>query len=190
MRTRHPVTEPAQVLSGWKDIANYLGKGVRTVQRYEQELALPVRRPAGRSAGSVVATKAELDAWICASPIRETFDRTKPPAVSQCANFAAALKEGIAEMKRLREEMLALRSELKSQLYALRNHVGNLRVETKRDVDVTYPVLKFEPRPRRNLLGIFGADDLIVSDVDAWQPKAVQSRKLTDSVAALTGTNR
>jgi hypothetical protein len=188
MRIRHPVTEPAHVLSGWKDIANYLGKGVRTVQRYEQELALPVRRPAGRSAGSVVATKTELDAWICASPIRETFDRTKPPAVSQCANSAAALKEGIAEMKRLRDEMLALRSKLKSELYALRNNVGNLRVETKRDLNVTYPPVKFEPRPRRNLFGIFDADDLIVADIDAWKRK-VQSRKTSDSVAALTGTN-
>ena len=31
-----------QVLNGWKEIANYLGKGVRTVQRYEREFGLPV----------------------------------------------------------------------------------------------------------------------------------------------------
>lgn len=34
--------EPTRLLSGWKEIANYLGKGVRTVQRYEYELLLPV----------------------------------------------------------------------------------------------------------------------------------------------------
>src|SRR5436309_1682014 len=52
------------MVTGWKDIANYLQKGVRTVQRYERELGLPVRRPAGKATGSVMATKSELDAWV------------------------------------------------------------------------------------------------------------------------------
>ena len=52
------------VLSSWKEIAAYLGKGVRTVQRWEQELALPVRRPVKHKAGIVVASRAELDAWL------------------------------------------------------------------------------------------------------------------------------
>jgi hypothetical protein len=39
-----------QFLSGWKDIASYLGKGVRTVQRYERDLALPVREKSARRA--------------------------------------------------------------------------------------------------------------------------------------------
>jgi hypothetical protein len=47
---------------GWKDIAKYLGCGVRTVQRWEK-LGLPVRRPTGiRSA--VVAITEEIDAWV------------------------------------------------------------------------------------------------------------------------------
>jgi hypothetical protein len=53
-----------EILSGWKDIANYMGKGVRTVQRYERELGLPVRRPNGRAKGSVLITKTELEVWI------------------------------------------------------------------------------------------------------------------------------
>ncbi len=31
------------VLNSWKEIACYLGRGVRTVQRYERDLGLPVR---------------------------------------------------------------------------------------------------------------------------------------------------
>src|SRR5262249_12461236 len=73
MTERPRKSEPPQFLSGWKEIANYLGKGVRTVQRYELQMQLPVRRPAGKPWGSVVATKAELDAWVNASPIREVF---------------------------------------------------------------------------------------------------------------------
>ena len=59
-----------QIFSGWKDIANYLGKGIRTVQRYERELGLPIHRPAGRSRGSVIAIVAELDGWVTASPVQ------------------------------------------------------------------------------------------------------------------------
>ena len=39
--------EESAVLSSWKDIARYMGKGVRTVQRWERHLGLPVRRPNG-----------------------------------------------------------------------------------------------------------------------------------------------
>jgi len=57
-----------QFFDGWKEIANYLGKGVRTVQRYERELGLPIHRPNGKSVGPVIATKVELDDWVKASP--------------------------------------------------------------------------------------------------------------------------
>ncbi len=52
------------VLSGWKDIAKYLGLGVRTVQRWEIRLGLPVIRPAGRGRSVVCARTEELDAWL------------------------------------------------------------------------------------------------------------------------------
>ncbi|HEX6772075.1 MAG TPA: hypothetical protein VF126_08630 [Acidobacteriaceae bacterium] len=58
---------PSEVvaLSCWKDIATYLGKGVRTVQRWEQEFGLPIRRPNGISHKSpVVADPRDLDAWL------------------------------------------------------------------------------------------------------------------------------
>ena len=62
-----PNLPPPRFLSGWKEIANYLGRGVRTVQRYEREMGLPIHRPAGKSWASVVAAKTELDDWV-ASP--------------------------------------------------------------------------------------------------------------------------
>jgi hypothetical protein len=51
-----------QILTGWKAIANYLRKGVRTLQRYERQMGLPIHRPGGRS--SVVAIRGELDNWL------------------------------------------------------------------------------------------------------------------------------
>jgi len=51
------------VLGSWKEIANYLGKGVRTVQRWERCSGLPIHRPSGTSKGVVLAFPAELDRW-------------------------------------------------------------------------------------------------------------------------------
>ena len=48
----------------WKEIAQYLSKGVRTAQRWEQEMGLPVRRPHGRKTGVVLADSDEIDVWL------------------------------------------------------------------------------------------------------------------------------
>src|SRR5882672_9027531 len=50
-------------LESWKEIAAYLKKGVRTVQRWEQSEGLPVRRLGQDRTGFVFAYKSELDAW-------------------------------------------------------------------------------------------------------------------------------
>lgn len=52
------------VLTSWKDIARYMGKGVRTVQRWEQDFGLPVRRPQGSNKKAVLARPRDLDAWV------------------------------------------------------------------------------------------------------------------------------
>jgi hypothetical protein len=63
----------AEILSGWKEIASYLGMGVRTIQRYEREAGLPVHRRAGEDRGSVVATKTELGSWVCGASLQMTI---------------------------------------------------------------------------------------------------------------------
>ena len=52
------------VLTSWKDIARYLGKGVRTVQRWERTLGLPVRRATQERKSVVLAIPEEIDLWI------------------------------------------------------------------------------------------------------------------------------
>lgn len=54
---------PPAVLGSWKEIAQFLGKGVRTVQRWEHELKLPVHRPSNASKGVVIAFPQELEQW-------------------------------------------------------------------------------------------------------------------------------
>ena len=119
-------------MSGWKDIATYLDKGVRTVQRYEREFGLPVRRPAGRPRGSVVATKAELDAWVSASPIRAAFLLSPHPAESPDVGLEK-LKLGMEEMGRLRDQLTALRLELRASVASVRGSVDDMEREMLRN---------------------------------------------------------
>jgi hypothetical protein len=55
--------ENRRILSSWKEIAAYLNRGVRTVQRWEASYKLPVRRPKN-DVLSVFAFADELDAWL------------------------------------------------------------------------------------------------------------------------------
>jgi hypothetical protein len=59
--------DPSDRLNGWKEIAAFLGKGVRTAQRWERELGLPVHR-LGRDRGEIVfALKSEVQRWTLTS---------------------------------------------------------------------------------------------------------------------------
>ncbi len=61
MSTLRP--NPSDRLDSWKEIAAYLKRGVRTVQRWEQTRSLPVHRLEHDRRASVYAYRAELDAW-------------------------------------------------------------------------------------------------------------------------------
>jgi hypothetical protein len=50
-------------LESWKEIAAYLKRGVRTVQRWEQAEGLPVHRHHHGKRGTVYAFREEIDAW-------------------------------------------------------------------------------------------------------------------------------
>jgi TolB-like protein/Tfp pilus assembly protein PilF len=64
-RARHPMTTaPTDRLDSWKEIATYLRRDVRTVQRWEKKEALPVYRHQHDKLGSVYAFRAELTEWF------------------------------------------------------------------------------------------------------------------------------
>jgi hypothetical protein len=50
-------------LDSWKEIAAYLNRNVRTVQRWEKTEGLPVHRHRHERACSIRACKEEIDAW-------------------------------------------------------------------------------------------------------------------------------
>ncbi|HKR32428.1 MAG TPA: hypothetical protein VJT08_18240 [Terriglobales bacterium] len=53
-----------RILNSWKEVSQYVGRGVRTLQRYERTLGFPIRRVAGRPHTSVMAFSDEIDTWL------------------------------------------------------------------------------------------------------------------------------
>ncbi len=75
-------TDPGR-LNGWKEIALHLGKGTRTVQRWEKLYGLPVHRM-GREGGEIVyAFRDEIDRWL------STADRGREDAEEDAVDRAA-----------------------------------------------------------------------------------------------------
>jgi hypothetical protein len=54
---------PDNLLDSWKEIAAYLDREVRTVQRWEKKEGLPVHRQIHEKLGTVYAYRSEIDAW-------------------------------------------------------------------------------------------------------------------------------
>ena len=70
------------VVNSWKEIATYMGRGVRIVQRWERELGLPVRRPRRKSRSAVIALAADLDENGCIALRSAWTGATRQPCQS------------------------------------------------------------------------------------------------------------
>jgi hypothetical protein len=85
------------ILTCWKDIARYMGKGVRTVQRWEQEFGLPVRRPNGiQHKTAIMADSRDLDEWLTSRwslRVKDGDPRMMRPRMSENIERAHALRE-------------------------------------------------------------------------------------------------
>jgi len=89
------------ILNSWKEIAVYLGRGVRTVQRWEANLGLPVHRPNGHTRSSVIALRRELDEWLRQTP------QLGPAAMPSSPNRDRVIPQSILECRKLRQDCLA-----------------------------------------------------------------------------------
>src|ERR1017187_1196477 len=65
-----PVRPPDDRLDSWKEIAVYLHRDVKTVQRWEKREGMPVHRHQHDRMGSVYAFSSELDAWMQSRRLR------------------------------------------------------------------------------------------------------------------------
>src|SRR5665213_478370 len=84
-------------LDSWKAIAAYLDRDERTVQRWERELGLPVRRVPGGRGRSVFAFSSEIDAWLEARQGQE-IDVTEPTSAPAPAADVPPPRRSFARM--------------------------------------------------------------------------------------------
>ena len=122
------VSQNTSVLTSWKDIARYMGKGVRTVQRWELDFGLPIRRPQGSNKKAVLARPHDLDAWValrCASRAQRPTraDGHTVPQISRLALLNAQMETS----RKLRADNLELMAQVRSQLAELRRQVIELQ---------------------------------------------------------------
>jgi hypothetical protein len=104
------------VLTSWKDIANYMCKSVRTVQRWEQDFGLPVRRPTGSSKKAILARPRDLDAWValrCSRRAESTLDQNYPaPPIKSLTSMNVEIQTS----RQLRDHNKLLMNDVKSAL--------------------------------------------------------------------------
>jgi len=133
-------------------IASYMRKGVRTVQRYERDLGLPIRRPAGAPTGSVIATKPEIDAWISASPLRKAFRIAY--LAQDNTEIRKKLRQQLTELHQLQEQAVQLRLEMSTARKAPQASIHlaqeRLGVPTADSPILPTKVLAFNPQRKVN----------------------------------------
>lgn len=100
------------ILRGWKQIAEYLGCGIRTAQRWQKD-GLPVQRLSSGSRAHVAADSEQLAYWVRDSSLR----RGSHPET--LANVERARK--------LRREVKQARETLHLKMEALRRGLDALR---------------------------------------------------------------
>ena len=121
MRTSNVEPSVSDCLQGWKEIATYLERGVRTVQRYEAEFGLPVRRYPGKDAGTVVALKSDIDQWLRSLPLsRSTRNHSLNNADLEM------LRMNVQRMSQLRDQMFTLRAALVESVMSLQKTATTL----------------------------------------------------------------
>jgi TolB-like protein len=113
---------PSDRLDSWKEIAAYLNRGTRTVQRWERDEGLPVHRLQHDKLGSVYAFRSELDAWWAGRG-------TAPPAGAQGAAPSIAVLP-FADLSREQDQQYFCEGVAEEILHAL-SRLRGLRVVSR-----------------------------------------------------------
>jgi phage terminase Nu1 subunit (DNA packaging protein) len=111
----------AAILNSWKEIASFLDRGVRTVQRWERELQLPVHRIGKGNRSPVFAFTSEIKLWLYANRAKLAAEQgVNKLSVSKPAQCPAQnrVKASWVRCQQLTEELSRLMQQ--HQLHTLR----------------------------------------------------------------------
>ncbi len=95
-----------KMLSSWKEIAHYFGKGVRTVQRWEKTLNLPIRRPPGAPSNVVLARTSDLEEWMHRGQGQQVQMETEGVSLMSDSDSQTELSQAVMELEESAEALL------------------------------------------------------------------------------------
>jgi Sec-independent protein translocase protein TatA len=180
---RQRSADPPDVLTSWKEIAAYLDRGVRTVQRWEKELGLPVQHPNTNRRSTVIAIRSEVDAWLKRAPLATLPIAPNPQ--KPLSSVALRNRELRVSLRKAVRSMVATLGKLQE---SVRNNKPEQQTRTtnpnnkpEQQTRTTNPNNKPEQQTRDILLGKKETLHLRVS-IDIWHSA---SNKLTSRSAAL-----
>jgi len=150
---------PAEVLQSWKEIASYLNRGVRTVQRW-QENGLPVRRVGSGPRPPVIAVREEIDRWMRSAKGQQSLATSE---TSQALDLAS-VRNTIARARYLRQQQRLL----------LETHCSTLQRVVENAAALTDSFIQTVPRSdRRDPATHFGAttdaSKMVVLDTSSFE---------------------
>jgi TolB-like protein/Tfp pilus assembly protein PilF len=184
-------TNPEDRLDSWKEIAAYLRRDVRTVQRWEKRENLPVRRHQHDKLGSVYAFRGELADWFKTRQVagasavaagQKASDKIKLavlPFQNLGSNDGDYFSEGlteemITEITRLRPDELAVIARSTSEHY---DSSSQSLAQLKKDLGVDY-VLEGKVRRADNRVRISARLSEILDQTQMWAE--TYERELSD----------
>lgn len=132
-----------QILNGWKEISNYIERGVRTAQRWEDLLGMPVYRPALKDRSAVVAFSDELDSWISRTTPdpRGANGKTSKEVLARVRENVSVLTRHTSELS---SQTRALQEQLRRSLELHRDRsASRMHIRPSRSVGAMLP---FRPR--------------------------------------------
>jgi len=117
-----------EILDSWKEIAAFLRRGVRTVQRWERTEGLPVRRHGHLKRGSVYAVRSEVELWIRARQfgIKAQPNRKNLRGCDQLRGHVAQLRALMGELRLQLARIVATQTQLQRRALLVDERPPNL----------------------------------------------------------------
>lgn len=117
----------SDMLSSWKEIAQFFGKGVRTVQRWEKTLDLPIHRPPGAPSNVVLAKESDLEEWMNRGLVGGHASTERQDNVARSFD---AIQNAISDLARNRHS-----ADFHERVNSMRNRIEDLKKSLDAAVD-------------------------------------------------------
>jgi hypothetical protein len=123
------------VLHSWKEISQYMGRGIRTAQRWEEEFGLPIRRAEDKERGTVFALSGEIDEWFRSRPM---LNGDKELYRSNAPEDFRKLRSRSSEILSVSESNLVLMRQIRAKIITAIEKMEKRRTTTTKALGILF----------------------------------------------------